>query len=255
MSCDDKAVTDSSSASCAPLAQVDRRTFEIEVIADRAPIVAPFASFCRHLIGYARPAWPTFTAGGLSIGEKKPCEARERFEEAAAVFRGSHAGFLGHVATGNLGRLAAREGRFDDAEQALEDALNGFGELNAATFVMESLARLAELDVLRGDRQEQALERAEATLDAVRKSGGSPLETMLLRLVGYARAQAGLHGQARAAFEESLVAAHEAEAEYEQALAHRALADIGEDVEENDALSRKLLGRLGVVSVPSVPLP
>jgi class 3 adenylate cyclase/tetratricopeptide (TPR) repeat protein len=182
-------------------------------------------------------------------------EARERFEEAAAVFRGAHARFLEHVATGNLGRLAAREGRFDDAEQALEDALTGFGELNAATFVMESLARLAELDVLRGDRPEQALERAEATLDAVRKSGGSPLEPMLLRLVGYARAQSGQRIAARTAFEESLVAALAAEAEYEQALAHRALAAIGEDVEENDALARKLLGRLGAVSVPPVPLP
>ena len=181
-------------------------------------------------------------------------EARELFEEAAAVFRDAHARFLEHVATGNLGRLAAREGRFDDAERALDDALNGFVELNAASFTLEARARLAELDILRGDRHERALERAETTLDAARESGGSPLEAGLLRMIGYARAQAGNPDDARVAFEESLSAAQKTEAEYEQALAHRALADAGVDVERNAARAQTLLDRLGVVSLPAVPL-
>ena len=182
-------------------------------------------------------------------------EARELFEEAAAVFQGAHARFLEHVATGNLGRLAAREGRFGDAEQALEAALDGFGQLKAASFMLEAQARLAELDVLRGDRPERALERAEAALAEARASGGSPLEAGLLRLVGYAHAQSGLTVEARAAFEESLAAAQSTEAEYEQALAHQALAAVGEDADHNAARAQSLLGQLGVVSLPPIPLP
>jgi class 3 adenylate cyclase/tetratricopeptide (TPR) repeat protein len=182
-------------------------------------------------------------------------EARELFEEAAAVFQAAHARFLEHVATGNLGRLAAREGRFNDAEQALEAALEGFGQLRAASFMLEAQARLAELDVLRGDRPERALERAEAALVEARASGGSPLEAGLLRLVGYARAQSGRTEEARASFEESLAAAQSTEAEYEQALAHQALAAVGEDADRNAARAQSLLDRLGVVSLPPIPLP
>ena len=181
-------------------------------------------------------------------------EAREHFEEAAAVFQGARARFLEHVATGNLGRLAAREGRFDEAETALEDALDGFTELKAASFTLEARARLAELDVLRGDRPERALERAEAALETARESGGSPLEAGLLRLIGYARLQAGRRTDARGAFEESLASAQATEAEYEQALAHRALAELGEDVEQHSARAKKLLERLGVVTVPPIPM-
>ncbi len=180
--------------------------------------------------------------------------ARERFAEAAAVFRASNARFLEHVATGNLGRLAAREGRFDDAAEALASAREGFAELDAGSFELEAQARLAELDLLRGDAPDRALERAEAALAAVREAGGSPLEAMLLRLVGYAHAQAGRADDAHVAFLESLAAAQTAEAQYEQALAHRALADVGVDAEANATRSTRLLETLGVVSVPAVPL-
>jgi hypothetical protein len=121
--------------------------------------------------------------------------------------------------------------------------------------MLEAQARLAELDVLRGDRPERALERAQAALDEARASGGSPLEAGLLRLVGYARAQAARTAEARASFEESLAAAQSTEAEYEQALAHQALAAIGEDAEHNSARAQSLLEELGVVSLPAIPLP
>ena len=73
--------------------------------------------------------------------------------------------------------------------------------------------------------------------------------------MGYARAQAGLTEEARASFEESLATAQTTEAEYEQALAHQALAAIGEDVERNSARAQSLLDQLGVVSLPPIPLP
>ena len=75
MSCDVETGTVSSIESCAPAAQLVRRTREIEVTAVRAPTTTPLASFNFHLTGYARPATPTFTAGGLSIGAKKPSNA------------------------------------------------------------------------------------------------------------------------------------------------------------------------------------
>ena len=82
-----------------------------------------------------------------------------------------------------------------------------------------------------------------------------PTRGGLLRLVGYAHAQSGLTVEARAAFEESLAAAQSTEAEYEQALAHQALAAVGEDADHNAARAQSLLEQLGVVSLPPIPLP
>ena len=170
-------------------------------------------------------------------------EARSLFESAKETVTGAGARLLEHVAESNLGRLAAREGRFDEAEAALEGALAGFEELDAASFALETRARLAELDVLRGDRPESALGRAQLSLG---KGLAPAVEAMLQRVRGYALRQSGDEERARAAFEESLLVARTADAEYEVALT---LATLGGTEEASE-----ILDRLGVVAVPDVPI-
>jgi len=169
-------------------------------------------------------------------------EARGLFEEVLAVVREAGALLLEHVATANLGRVAAREGRFEAAQEALERALAGFEELEAASFVLEARARLAELDVLRGDRPERAVERTAAALG---KGAAPAVESMLQRVRGYALRQSGEEQGARAAFEESLLVARTADADYEAALT---LAALGSSQE-----AEEILGRLGVIALPQIP--
>jgi len=77
-----------------------------------------------------------------------------------------------------------------------------------------------------------------------------------LRLLGLALCQARTPEIARPHFLESLEIARELQAEYEVALTLRAMADTRfEDAETLRLESDAILGRLGVASVPSVPLP
>jgi hypothetical protein len=77
---------------------------------------------------------------------------------------------------------------------------------------------------------------------------------MLDRLLGVAEAQDRAPDQARPHFAESLALARAAGAEFEEALTLHALAETGVDVTgEHDA--EALLERLGVISLPHVPLP
>jgi class 3 adenylate cyclase/tetratricopeptide (TPR) repeat protein len=169
-------------------------------------------------------------------------EARAIFEEVKEVVTAAGARLLEYVAESNLGRLAAREGRFDDAESALSGALAGFEELEAASFALETRARLAELDVLRGDRAASVLERADVTIG---KGAAPAVEAMLQRVRGYALRQSGQPDRARAAFEESLLVARTADAEYEAGLTLAALGRADE--------AGEILARLGVIAVPRVP--
>jgi class 3 adenylate cyclase/tetratricopeptide (TPR) repeat protein len=169
-------------------------------------------------------------------------EARALFEEVKEVVTAAGARLLEHVAEANLGRLAARDGRFEAAQAALEGALAGFEELQAGSFALEAKARLAELDVLRGDRAASVLERADASIG---KGAAPAVEAMLQRVRGYALRQRGQDDRARAAFEESLLVARTADAEYEAALT---LAALGRDDEADE-----ILARLGVIAVPRVP--
>jgi len=170
-------------------------------------------------------------------------EARSLFEEVEEVVSAAGARLLEHVARSNLGRLAARAGRFDEAEDALGSALAGFEELAAASFALETRARLAELDILRGDRAAEALERVGA---AIGKGAAPAVEAMLQRVRGQALLQLGDEERARAALDESLLVARTADAEYEAALTLRALG------REDEAGA--ILERLGVVALPEIPV-
>ena len=160
------------------------------------------------------------------------------------------------LAQEGLGRLATRAGDFEKAERVLNAALAELGEIHATSFVVECRAYVAEVALFRGDRSEEAYRLADETLaDIPESAAGLPLRPVLERLMGYALLQAG---DARAALEklaQSLDHARETEQAYEVALALQAMAEAGgEDAAQLRAESQSIFERLGVVSVPSVPL-
>jgi class 3 adenylate cyclase/tetratricopeptide (TPR) repeat protein len=159
------------------------------------------------------------------------------------------------AALSNLGRAAARAGRFEEAHAHFDEALALFEELAAERFVTEAQARRAECLLFEG-RHEEALALAAEARESARKSPVGGLEALLERVIGLAHVQAHRPADAPPHLEESLRIARELKAEFEVALTLSAMATVGwEDAELLQAESDAILERLGVVLVPSVPLP
>jgi tetratricopeptide (TPR) repeat protein len=179
-------------------------------------------------------------------------EAEELFVEAQRVWRAARYPVGVALATSNLGRVAARAGRFDEALELLTEALAGFEALGSMALLEETEARRIECFVLAG-RHQEALESLPAALEAVedRPLVGAFLE----RLLGYALVQARRAGEAGPRFERSLEFARGLGADYEVALALEALGRTRLVDSEAEAESRAILERLGVLSTPVVPLP
>ena len=182
-------------------------------------------------------------------------EAIPAFELFLRACRAAGWPFGAGAALSNLGRAAARRGDFEEAHSRYDDALAIFEELSAERFKVEAKARLAECLVLEG-HHEQALATVAECRDMARKTPVGGLEALIERNLGYALCQARRHDEATPHFEDSLQLAREQHAEFEVALTLRAMASVDSDEaaalrEESDAI----LARLGVVSVPKVPLP
>jgi len=180
-------------------------------------------------------------------------EAEELFRQSMHVADAAGHELTSHVARSNLGRAAARAGRFNEAENLLEHALRSFRNMGAM-FVIETQARLAELDALRG-RPGAALARATPTLDAAREAGGlAPVEALLHRVIGVAHAELGDIESARRALDEGLAVARKADAPFEVALTSH---ERGRVLDESDAETEAaaIFTRLGVLAVPEPPLP
>lgn len=163
------------------------------------------------------------------------------------------------LATSNLGRAAARAGRHDEALVLLKDADDRFARMGAEGYVDETRARTAECHVLSG-RSADAVVVATATLGRVRHEAAvSVLASQLERTLGCAALQQGDADAAERHLDASLAEARELGATFEVALTQRArLALPHLPAGEKEAAAREadeVLGALGVVAVPDVPLP
>ena len=182
-------------------------------------------------------------------------EATPLFEEMLRVSRASHWAFGEGAALSNLARAAARAGRFDKAHPLFADALAVFNQLSAERFKTEANARRAECLVLEG-RHQEALEVASECRDAAAKAPVGGVEALIERSIGYALCQGRRQEPARLHFDESLRIARELNVQYEVALTLRAMAATGlPEREDLAAESDAILERLGVISLPTVPLP
>jgi tetratricopeptide (TPR) repeat protein len=175
-------------------------------------------------------------------------DAEERFREALRIADGAGHRLIGAVARGNLGRLAARTGRYAEADELLGEALTTLQEMGAEPFVLELLARRAELSVLRGDT---AAETLRLTEDALGRPDLTPAVHALLERVRGSALRGRDGDQARASLRRALEIAEAAQVEYEAGLARRALAALEG---EPDDVATGIFTRLGV-DVSALPPP
>src|SRR5262245_1596283 len=182
-------------------------------------------------------------------------EAEPLFQNMVRVSRAARFPIGAAVGTSNLGRLAARDGRFADAHQLLDEAAAAFAAIDAGRYVNETHARRAECLVFEGGYAD-ALEVALALVEAARETPFGGLEALVERTIGLALHQARKPDEGTPHLHESLRIARDLRAVYEEALTLRALADTkAPDADSQRAESDAIFARLGVVSVPKVPLP
>jgi class 3 adenylate cyclase/tetratricopeptide (TPR) repeat protein len=184
-------------------------------------------------------------------------EAEEAFRHMLRASRAAGYTIGAALATSNLGRVAARGRRFEEARRLFAEAIASFETIEAHYYVAEARARLAECAVLEGSHGE-AIELATAVL--ADESTAGAVRILAERVLGYALQQARRPDEARPHFEESLRSAREAKSDYEAALTLRAIADTASGATRDVDLPRgaeaaAALERLGVVSLPGVPLP
>ena len=130
-------------------------------------------------------------------------------------------------ASSNLGRLAAREGRYSEALAVFEEARAEYERLDIKPEVIETDARIAECLALQGDAA-GALAAAERALEAAIAGGSAMAQVPLLhRVRGWALELQCVFQQARAAYDESLEAARQRNALFDIALALNAIAGLG----------------------------
>jgi class 3 adenylate cyclase/tetratricopeptide (TPR) repeat protein len=179
-------------------------------------------------------------------------EAAEPFQQFVRVCKAVGYPLGEGAAVSNLARLEARAGRFEEAHDLFAQALAIFERIGAARLAAEARARHGECLVFEGSHAE-----AIALLDGrVDDEEADPVSILVERTLGYALHQARRPDEGAPHFEESLRIARELKAEYELALTLRAMAATRYPSDEDLAAeSDAILERLGVVSVPSVPLP
>jgi tetratricopeptide (TPR) repeat protein len=150
----------------------------------------------------------------------------------------------------NLGRLAARQGRPEDALTLLGEAIEGFREIEAASLEEEARIRIAEAAVLAGDH-ERALREADLADHTGEGSPPPALQAVLHRVRGYAHLQQSRQPEAVEEFQRSLAAARSGDAVYEIALTLNALGRLGDPSAAAEA--KGLLERLDVGQLAEVP--
>ena len=108
--------------------------------------------------------------GSLAQEQEDFAQARVRFEESLALFRqvGDERFVAG--ALYNLGSVAAREGRNDEAEALLHESLEGARVLLDKELVIWCLEELAALAVSRGDGERAA--KLTGSIETLREETG-----------------------------------------------------------------------------------
>ncbi len=207
-------------------------------------------------------AMGTCNIGEILSDQGRLAEAEPLFRAALRVWRA--AGFRAGVAEAkmHLGRLASRSGRSDEALGLFEEARAEYVDVGAGALVLETDARIAECHLFQG-RSERVLELVDGALERAKSLGSvGPPFAMLHRVSGYAHIQLRDLARAGSDLERSLEVGRARQADFEVALTLRALAALARiegrgdrAVGGFDAECRAILDRLGVVSLPTIPLP
>jgi class 3 adenylate cyclase/tetratricopeptide (TPR) repeat protein len=195
--------------------------------------------------------------GEIFLDQGRLDEAEQRFDYSSRVFRAARYRTGMAYLNINIARLAARQGRYEDALGIFEESLAESRKVGAHEKLLEATARKAECLLLSGEVA-AALAVADEGLVQARSLGGVPAQIPLLQRVrGVALARTDRNDSAREALEESLSAARGRGAEYEVALSSLVMAELGIDADAVDRqeLRRRAeatLSKLGVVSPPDL---
>jgi class 3 adenylate cyclase/tetratricopeptide (TPR) repeat protein len=183
-------------------------------------------------------------------------QARHNLDDALRVYRASRFRYGVGYASMLLGRLSARTGCFDDADEYFAVAHAEFKAAELVDDVRQADVAVAEAALLRGDHA-TARSLAERAIDDAARDHAVPLILPLAqRIRGQVFFASGSLAEARDAFEASLSAARTRGAQYDEALGLIALAGLKRAEGDADAAGaserdgRYILDRLGVVAVP-----
>jgi class 3 adenylate cyclase/tetratricopeptide (TPR) repeat protein len=200
----------------------------------------------------------TNNVGEVLLDRGKVHEAELLFREVLRIKQAA-----GHVeklayAQFNLGRTAALSGEIAEGIGLLGQAQATFEKVGARYEAVNAEARIAECLLLQGNTHD-----ALALISVIERNKGEEmtlLRPLLLRLRGYALAQAGRLDEARETLEESVAQSRASGAEHEVVFALDALARVASltGTPLDDALlaeREEILDRLGIVSLPVIPLP
>lgn len=182
-------------------------------------------------------------------------EAAELFDVALRTYRAARFAIGEALVQVNLGRLAAEQGRFEDARSHFDAARTQLETLGAESFLIEADARRAQAFVLEG-RHADATELARSAVQRMEAAGEVGVRSALLeRLLGIAAVQARTPEEAPPHLDASVAIARRLGADYELArtLQARVLTGFATDEEREEA--EAIMERLGVTSLPPLPLP
>jgi tetratricopeptide (TPR) repeat protein len=190
-------------------------------------------------------ATTTNNVGEIELDQGRYADAEARFREALRIADSAGHRLISAVARGNLSRLAARSGRYADADELLTDALDTLDAIGSGPFLLEFQARRAELLTLSGADPTEAGRLAEETLVLGARQGLPPaVQALLERIRGTCFARSQDLAEARKALQRALAIAENAQADYESALALRAIASL--DGALADETASAIFARLGV---------
>ena len=193
--------------------------------------------------------------GELRLHQGRLDEAQELLEGALRTYRAASFPIGENLTLVYLGHLAAEQGRFGDAYASFDEAVEGLTAVGSKSLLIEADARRAQAYVLEG-RHDEAAALAQESLRRMGETGEAGVRAALLeRLLALAAVQGRRRDDAPPHFEESLRIGREFGADYEVGRTLQAKALTGfagdEEIGEADAI----MARLGVVSLPDLPLP
>jgi class 3 adenylate cyclase/tetratricopeptide (TPR) repeat protein len=175
-------------------------------------------------------------------------EAGEHLKRARRVGSAHGERGLAAYAAALLGRVAARDGRIDEARQLLSEAAVDLRKLGGNRYLEEVEAVLAEAEALAGDAS-----RALTITDSLLASSRRELP-WLQRIRGIALARLGRPEAALNELEQSLAIARERGALYDVASTLDVLRALGAESDEQATERDSVLAQLGIERLPALGL-
>jgi class 3 adenylate cyclase/tetratricopeptide (TPR) repeat protein len=193
--------------------------------------------------------------GELRLHQGRLEEGKELLESCLRTYRAANFPIGENLSLVYLGHIAAEQARFDDAYGLFDEAVEGLTAIGSKSLLIEADARRAQAHVLEG-RHQEAETLAQDCLQRMEGTGEAGVRAALLeRLLAVAAVQDRRRDDAQPHFDESLRIGREFGADYEvgRTLQAKVLTGFATDEELEEA--EAIMSRLGVVSLPNVPLP